>query len=553
MQAAQATLTRDDRLSPAPAAAGPVRAVAFDGCLGQLHGADGPTGVLMCSPWGYEELCARKSWRLLAEAIAAVGAPCLRFDYPGTGDSLDVADVDLDAWVAAADAAARTLRQETGVRRLIIVGQGLGAMVARLATARIGDVAGLVLLAPAVSGRAHLRELAMWGSVVAASIKLPLAVSEGSGVAGFVLPPRLAAQIKAVDQTGDASPGALVIERADYEGYEALLTDPTTAVTPGAVIARVADWIAERQQGPARAKAKPSDLPPVLAGPGFVETPIRFGDAELFGVVCRPAGPRRGRTVLLLNSGYDPHTGWARSWVEQARTLAAQGVATLRMDASGVGDSPARAGAPDQVLYSDIQLRDARQAIDWLEAEGLGPVALVGRCSGAYLGLRLAIEDVRVAGLVMVNPLRLVWRPGESVDAAIRSASLSHYRARALQPQTVGRILRGEVDVGRLGSQLLRRMYARLAAGSAGQAALRGEVRARFAALRRRGMPVTMAYSDGDDGLIELATWFGKDGKGLAAYPNVRRVGIADADHNLTPPAARSRLIQVVADMALGG
>jgi pimeloyl-ACP methyl ester carboxylesterase len=580
MSAAEATMMVESSRPSACAPAAPARALVFDGCLGLLHDAPGRTGVLMCSPWGYEELCARKSWRLLAEAIAAVGAPCLRFDYPGAGDSLDVAGVDLESWIASAEAAARALRAETGVERLVLVGQGMGGLVARLAARGIDEVAGLALLAPVVSGRMHLRELAMWGAMVATSIKLPAGLDEDIGVAGFVLPAGVATAIKRIDLMAEAgaAPGEVLIaappshpqdealaarlegegasvRRLAYDGYEALLADPTTAVAPLGVIEAVAGWIGERFDLSFRPYTDkviaPAESVVEFKGAGFIEAPVRFsGDAGLFGVLCRPAGPQRGRTVLMLNSGYDPHTGWARTWVEQARALAAEGVASLRMDASGVGDSPAREGAPDQVLYSDIQADDVADAVDWLEGQGLGPVVLAGRCSGAYLGLRAAVADARVAGLVMVNPLRLVWRPGETVDAAIRSASLSHYRARALQPETLGRILRGEVDVGRLTLQVFRREFARLTAGSRAHSALRGEVHARFAALRQRGVPVSLLYSDGDDGLIELAAYFGKDGKDLADFANVTRINVPGADHNLTPPSARARLFAAILDAA---
>lgn len=568
MKAASAVSDPDAPPAPAPAAA--VRALAFDGCLGLLHPAPGDTAVLMCSPWGYEELCARRSWRRLAEAIAAAGAPCLRFDYPGTGDSLDPGRLDLDAWIDAAERAAHALRQATGARRLILLGQGLGATVAALAARRIGEAAGLVLMAPATSGRIHLRELAMWGSVVSASIRLP-ATDEPVGVAGFVLAPQIAAGLKttelaeaapAIDTLLLARPGQEAdarlavalrargagVERIDYEGYDALLTDPTTAVFPAAAVQAVAAWIGARAT-PAPQPAAPT-CEPVLQGPHFTETPVRFGgEAELFGVLCRPRGARRGRTVVMLNSGYDPHAGWARAWTLQARALAERGIASLRIDAAGVGDSPARPGAPEQTLYSDAQLADARAATDWLHAEGLGPVMLVGRCSGAYLGLDAAVADPRVQALVLVNPLRLVWRPGESVDEAIRSASLSHYRARALQPQTLGRILRGEVAVGRLALRLLRRAVGGLAARE--QAALRARVHAKFAALRARKAEVALVYSEADDGLIELAAWFGRDGRDLGAYPNVRRADIAGADHNLTPAAARARLLEEVSRTSL--
>ena len=61
--------------------------VSFDNLPGFLHPAEGDIGVVMCSAQGFEELCGRKDWRLLADRIAALGLPVLRFDYAGTGDA----------------------------------------------------------------------------------------------------------------------------------------------------------------------------------------------------------------------------------------------------------------------------------------------------------------------------------------------------------------------------------------------------------------------------------------------------------------------------------
>jgi len=80
--------------------------------------------VLLVSPWGYEEMCVRKFWRILAEDLAAAGIASLRFDYPGTGDALDVTDTasGLDLWRDSILDAATQLRSLSGAGDLILVG-----------------------------------------------------------------------------------------------------------------------------------------------------------------------------------------------------------------------------------------------------------------------------------------------------------------------------------------------------------------------------------------------------------------------------------------------
>src|ERR1700751_3567957 len=55
-----------------------VRPIVFDGKFGWLHSANGPDGVVMCSPFGYDALCTYRGMRRLAEHLAARGMPVLR-------------------------------------------------------------------------------------------------------------------------------------------------------------------------------------------------------------------------------------------------------------------------------------------------------------------------------------------------------------------------------------------------------------------------------------------------------------------------------------------
>ena len=133
--------------------------VTFAGTVGLYHAAPQPsdTAVLFVGAWGLEELCARKFWRLLAADLGRQGISSLRFDYPGTGDALDPEDyaAGLDIWRESILSAAATLRDLSGAKRLLLVGHSIGAALAWQAAETLGDVAGIALAAPALSGRRH--------------------------------------------------------------------------------------------------------------------------------------------------------------------------------------------------------------------------------------------------------------------------------------------------------------------------------------------------------------------------------------------------------------
>lgn len=136
------------------------------------------------------------------------------------------------------------------------------------------------------------------------------------------------------------------------------------------------------------------------------EAPVLFGpSAALFGVVTRPAeGAVAPVACLMFNFGVHSHIGPRRVQVKLARLLAATGIASLRFDLSGIGESP----PPRTALPFEAQaLLDLKAAVDHVEATlGIRQVALIGLCSGVAHGLRFALQDPRVVGFLSFDGYR---------------------------------------------------------------------------------------------------------------------------------------------------
>jgi len=139
----------------------------------------------------------------------------------------------------------------------------------------------------------------------------------------------------------------------------------------------------------------------------YAEEPLQFGiGGRLLGILTSPAGrvtPRPGSpTFVLLSAGLLHRVGPGRLHVRLARSLAATGVSTLRVDLSGKGDSPRRQGLANQESvgadYDEISALLAQRS------GGKGFV-IVGICSGADNAVRLALADERVRGLVLMDPI----------------------------------------------------------------------------------------------------------------------------------------------------
>lgn len=276
--------------------------------------------------------------------------------------------------------------------------------------------------------------------------------------------------------------------------------------------------------------------------------------------MCRPLASASA-VAVLANAGRDYHIGWGRASVEQARALAACGIASIRFDAGGIGDSPASADAPHEVIYSEQQIDDLRYAIDYAETLHIGPIALVGRCSGAYAAFNAAARDSRVRDVIVVNIERFIWDPRESVEEALRYAhrSIGDFGATLLSKRGLKRLIAGELRVVPAVTYVAQRLVHKIAlklgrispqlSGLSTQGRLYREVHRRFQSLDDRGVRVSLVFSAGDLGLNEFRTYMGDDGERLSRYTGAAVSMIPDADHNFTHSAARSRLTRRLCEL----
>lgn len=132
------------------------------------------------------------------------------------------------------------------------------------------------------------------------------------------------------------------------------------------------------------------------------ETAVQFGaGARLIGILTEPAGGPPRACFGLVTVAFNPKYGPFRVYAEWARHLATQGIATLRFDLGGIGESlPLREGSLKERTALEVG-----EATDLLSTRfPRVPILLGGICSGAEDSLRYAEHDPRVAGVVLVDP-----------------------------------------------------------------------------------------------------------------------------------------------------
>jgi pimeloyl-ACP methyl ester carboxylesterase len=531
------------------------------------------TAFLLCQPLGYEALCSYRAFRLIAEQLCGAGFHVLRFDYAGTGNS---ADDSLGRLRLAEDidAAIDVLKTRAGVEQVCLLGLRAGALLAAEASCRRSDICGLALLATPMTGKTLVRELRAFQTMFDGSAP---AEQDGLRVAGFSVAPRVLGELQSIDTTTlsfppglpmlilrreDLSAEARLAQRCSSEGqrvtlellpeYGALLSAAETSVVSDVLLARVRGWADltfPEWLVPGPVTAEDTGTAAALQSDGVSEHALRFGDAgRMFGIVTQP-GPEVARSprmlgVVLLNTGANHHIGAARLSVHLARRLAAQGHVCLRFDLSGLGESRARAGQPENELYAKDIVADAQEALQALrQSHGVEQLMVVGVCSGAFLGFRIAVLEPRVVGQVLVN-LGVFEHPNPAAFEARMKTTFKSSRAyldAVLELRTWRRLLRGDVAALPVLRHVMRHAAQRARANVetqlrriTGKAEEMPPVERDFRRLCERGTRTLLVYSGEDAALDHLATQLGPEAETLAPYATFKLHVYDEADHTFT-------------------
>lgn len=128
-----------------------------------LHPAQAPqrpVGVVCVPPLLHEQPRSRRFITEVASGLAALGLPCLRFDFEGSGDSSGPGErLDLDSMCADLDLAVSALRSQTGVERVVLIAWRAAALPVWTWLAGGRRVDRIVLWEPVTDGAQWLSEL----------------------------------------------------------------------------------------------------------------------------------------------------------------------------------------------------------------------------------------------------------------------------------------------------------------------------------------------------------------------------------------------------------
>jgi alpha/beta superfamily hydrolase len=551
-------------------------------------------GILLCPPLGFEAMSAYRFYRHLAERLASAGMHVLRFDYLHTGDSAGQRDGPerLQEVLDAGRLAIAKLKECAGTDAVALFGSRFGAIVASLLASERDDVASLVLFAAPLNGRAYARELVamhrlnrdsrpdeirLVGFLVSDAL-----VQDLKGVDLLQLVPKTKIPVLMVPRDDAAGEERIAqhlrgsgnsVDLVPTPGYAAMSGELELSTLPTKVLDTIDSWMREHHRSAAAREFEPKPLPsswtiPTRDGGTVEEHAVRFGpDRRLFGIVTAPStrpGASSSRAsreaTLFLNVGANYRIGAGRQYVALARELAMRGITSLRFDASGLGESHAADGRPENEIYTRTRIADVKAAMDFLEAHwDVHRFMAVGVCSGAYLAFHSAAADARIYKQILVNLSIFEWTEGESYSsrARVRFRGTESYGRSLLKMDTWKRVFNGQVAVADIAKHLLAAGN-RLALATAREAlidlgfgaALLNDIERDFLAISRRGARTLMVYSADDAALDTLAHYLGPRARRMRKRPTFHLRVVLGADHSFVQPPAREELTRLVLTFA---
>jgi len=542
-----------------------------------------PLAIVLCPPLGHEYTHSHRCYRHLAERLALAGITVTRFDYIGTGDSTGTL---LDAglvtqWQANIEQQMAYLRALEHVNYCGAFGVRLGASLALALSTRVRSDF-LVMWQPVVSGKRYVRELKAVSRMAANSNSNADFYEAG----GFPISHELEADLKALDLTAantfklskllflqndandttftpllDSLQAQLDLSIVAARGYNELMAEPQFTEVPELTLSHVRQWLLELVHR--LPEQTLSITPDTVLRPQTINKQTEFVERELcyggiFALACQPTAKTRA-VFVLANSGSVHHVGPNRLYVEMSRALAQQGIMTVRMDLSNLGDSAHIGSEQENVTYPQTAIDDTLTFIRALKTEFSElPIMLGGLCSGAHTAFHAAkVLKTELKKVVIINPLTFYWQEGMSLDIPQSyevNKEAKHYERSLKSKDSWKKLLTGKVNYLYLLSFIAKLTVKYLAVSTKSVAEKCGLLKKAPLAkdllrLVDSGLEVDFVFSSKDPGYTILQEEGGYTVKKLIRNKAVGITIIAEADHTFSKVAYRNDLANALNDI----
>ena len=215
-----------------------------------------------------------------------------------------------------------------------------------------------------------------------------------------------------------------------------------------------------------------------------------------------------------------------------ARSLAGNGVSTLRFDLSGIGDSATRT---DNLPALEAPVQEINDAIYELEKRGFTRFILFGICSGAVQAVKAAVGNPSVAGLILVN----TGTDEENTEADAQAASQFYLKHSLWNLNAWKNFFTGKVNYRLLIVTLISALVYKLTGKSKNSKSIEEQLKSGIQLFIQQGTSVLMVLSDRE---AQFYTLYRKTFEKLHCA-QFNTLIYADTDHLFASLAVQSDLI----------
>lgn len=267
---------------------------------------------------------------------------------------------------------------------------------------------------------------------------------------------------------------------------------------------------------------------------------FRCGDNRLVGIAATPETMAEVG-VLILVGGPQYRVGSHRQFTLLARSLAEAGIASLRFDFTGMGDSEG-----DRRDFDKTE-SDIAAAIDVLGGMGVARIVVWGLCDGASSAMMFAHRHPSVAGMILLNP----WVHNGEYSPQVK---LAHYYGPSLaRKDQWHRLLSGKIRLApalkELASDTIALVGRRTYPGT-GESADYSFIDEMLEGLRRFEHDTLIVLSEEDLTAREFSTLVSRDRhwKAVISKPSVAIKTVEAADHTFSQKPSKEQVSKLTID-----
>jgi len=400
------------------------------------------TAVIFIGPIGPEYMPCHRSIKLLADNLTQSGFYTIRYDPIAMGNSSgQLSDSNIwDKWIHTPKQFTDFLKTTFNINKVILIGLRSGCLVLSESLKEI-PAHHAIFWHPISRGSAFIRGIQLLDSVLYESGQISTNSTLEGG--GYPFYEELQNNIKPINLTtqdytqlnsvliindqqsshnlklADNLTAANVNTDSVYlNGLDDMIKQVTLSKIPYSNLDFIQDWL-DKLNLETIDNSNKQNLPGLkFTHPHFVETALRIPSKnDLFGILTTPTNNANDKIVLFVNTGAAHHAGPNRIHVDAARIMAKNGITTLRIDLSNLGDSATSYIQDPPTEYPENAPTDINTAIYYAETVlKKKEIVLCGISAGAHNIFHAALESSCkcLSKLILINPETFYWSPQKS-------------------------------------------------------------------------------------------------------------------------------------------